>query len=531
MKTFRMALVSLCGVFIALAQTDRGTITGTVQDQASAMVPGAKVAVRNAETGATSETVTTSTGNFTLAQLPAGKYEITVEAPGFKKYVGQGTQVQVAQTVRLDILLEIGSTTESVTVEATAPLLKTENAEQSVNVNTDRINNLPLNFGGGAGAIGAIRNQMAFVVLSPGVSGLTPANANNTGTPARVNGLPGNTFRVMIEGQDTTSGNTQGRVDETQASVEAIEEFSLQTSNFSAEYGQALGGIFNFTIRSGTNQFHGSGYEYFTNEALSAHRPYTGLRPTSRKHNFGAWVGGPVILPKLYNGRNRTFFFFNWEVFRNVVRGTGALATVPTEAYRRGDFSAALTGRVLATDGLGRGIPENGIYDPNSNRTVDGRVYRELFPGNIIPASRFDPVAAKVQTYIPAPINGDLINNWLQNEPYVKLQSIPAVKIDHSFDPNNKVSFYYSRQRTDLKSGFDSLPLPITATRFQNIWSDTYRLNYDRTLTPTLLLHLGSGFIRYLNPDSSPPEVLNFDAAGQLGFSGSATTETSAGWG
>lgn len=517
--TRRIAYLAVLSMSVAclFAQSDRGVITGTVSDPGNAVVPNAQVVAKNMESGALFQTVTTATGNYTLPSVPAGTYEVSVEAPGFSKIVQRGITVQVALTVRLDVALKVGSTTETVTVSAEAPMLRTENAESSVNVTGDRINSLPLNFGGGAGAIGAIRSQMAFIVLSPGVSG--------SGTAARVNGFSGNTFRVMIDGQDTTSGNTQARVDETQASVEAIEEFTLQTSNFSAEFGQALGGIFNFTIRSGTNNYHGSLFNYMTNEALNARTSFTHVLAKSRKFDFGGTIGGPVRIPKIYNGKNKTFFFFNWEYFRNKVAGTGILQTVPTDAYRNGDFSAALTNRqLLADDGSGRPVMENSIYDPQSNRTVGGKVYRDLFPGNKIPANRFDPAAVAIQKLIPAPINGNLNNNWTQDGIYVKSQSAPAFKIDHTLSEKDKLSFYYGYLTTVQKSGFDSRPIPITATRYQYIYSHTVRVNYDRSISPTVLLHLGSGFIRYLNPDSAAPDVLAFDSVKELGFRGSATT-------
>jgi len=514
------SLLKMCAVFVLtafalMAQSDRGTVTGTVRDSSGGVVPNVAVLLKNSATGVEFPTVTTETGNFTLPSIPAGLYELSASAPGFGKLTQSGLQVQVALTIRVDLALKVGNAADSVTVTAEAPMLRTENAESSVNIQGDRINELPLNFGGGAGAIGAIRNQMAFVVLSPGVAG--------SGTGARVNGFAGNSFRVMIDGQDTTSGNTQSRVDETAASVEAIQEFTLQTSNFAAEYGQALGGLFNFTIRSGTNSTHGSLFEYLTNEALNSRTPYTHLLPVSRKHDFGGTIGGPIRIPKVYDGRNKTFYFFNWEYFRNKVAGSGNYVTVPTDAFRGGNFSSILTGRNLGTDGRGNAIFENTVYDPATNTTINGATYRNPFPGNIIPLSRVDPVAAKIQAFIPAPINTQLVNNWLQNGVYVKTNSAPAFKIDHQFDQNDKVSFYYGYLTTNQKSSFDSLPDPITATRVQNIFSHTSRLNYDKTVKPTLLVHMGFGYIRYFNPDSASEEVLGYDSAGKLGFKGSAT--------
>ena len=327
--TLRLNACVLLLASIAAAQSDRGTITGTVSDPASAVVPNAAVVATNTETGSLYQTVTTATGNFTVLSLPAGAYTVTVEAPGFRKYIGQNVRVAVAQVTRLDVSLDVGATTESITVEGTAPQLKSESVEQSINVTGDRINALPLNFGGGGGNIGGLRAPLTFMTLSPGVSG--------NGTAGRVNGQAANTFRVFVDGQDTTNNNDTSST-AGQPSVEMIEEFSLQTSNFSAEFGQVAGGMFTFATRSGTNKFHGSLYEYFNNEALDARKPFVNTKPISRKHDFGFSLSGPIWIPKVYNGRNKTFFFINWEEFRTDISALGAVNTVPTDAYRNGDF-------------------------------------------------------------------------------------------------------------------------------------------------------------------------------------------------
>jgi hypothetical protein len=497
------------------AQSDRGAISGKVSDQQSAVLAGVTVVARHLETGTEYRTTTTSTGDYTIGSLPARTYQLTIEVAGFKTFVATA-RVLVAQTTRVDAILEIGAATESLSVTAEASLLKTANAEQGINVSGDRINALPLNFGGGGGSVGAVRNWLGFVMLAPGVSG--------TNERASVNGAPGGAFKIYLEGQDVTSSNdTVWTSTVAAASVETIGEFSMQTSNFAAEYGQVLGGLFNFTTKSGTNVLHGSAYDYFTNEALDAHRPFTGARPLSRKHNYGFSFGGPVYIPRLYLGRDRTFFFANVEVFRNRTNSPGVRATVPTEGYRNGDFSAALTGRVLGTDPLGRPIMENAIYDPRTTRIVNGQVVRDTFPNNVIPRELLDPVALKIQDLIPRPDNGELLNNWgpdIQNHKY---QTIPTVKIDHTFDAGTKLSTYYSSQFTDQITAPDGLPFPITSRRDQKIYGHTIRLNLDKTLTPTVLLHAGVGYLRFHNPDSSPDDVLEYDAAGQLGFIGSAT--------
>jgi hypothetical protein len=518
-STFRFtaALLAVLVPFTTFAQSDRGTLTGTVSDAQSAIVQNARVVAINEATGAQLQTITTETGNFTLAQLPAGAYRITVEAPGFKRTEQNAVQVQVAQTTRLDLRLDVGATTESVTVSAEAPMLRTENAEQSVNVSGNRINNLPINFGGGGGSTGGIRNWMSFIQLAPGVSG--------TNERASINGSAGGAFKVIVEGQDLTSSNdTIWTSSVSAASVEMISEFSFQASNFAAEFGQTLGGVFNFTTKSGTNQFRGSLFEYFTNEALDARRPFAG-KPISRKHDFGGTIGGPVWIPKIYNGRNKTFFFFNYERFRVRTRATGSYDTVPTEAFRNGDFSSLLTGRQLTgTDPLGRPLFENVIYDPQTERVApNGQLVRDPFPGNIIPRNRMDPVALKIQGLIPAPNRAGNTLNWLQNTATGKFQDIPAIKVDHNFTDAIRTSFYYSVQNTDQITANDGLPLPITERRDQSIYGHTTRLNYDHSLTPTVFLHLGAGYVRFHNPDSSPADVLQYDATGALGLIGSAT--------
>jgi Carboxypeptidase regulatory-like domain len=441
---------------IAFAQSDRGTLTGTVTDPASASVPAAKVTARNTETAAVFATVSTPTGNYTLASLPIGIYDLTVEAPGFKKEIEKGVRLQVAQTTRFDVELQVGSTTDSVTVIGEAPLLKTENAEVSMNVSGDKFNELPLNFG--AGGTGSIRSWMAFATLAPGVNGDLSTDQGTS-----VNGLPGGIFKILVEGTDVTSSNdTRWTSTVAASSVEAIGEFSLQTSNFSAQYGGGLGAMFNFTTKSGTNKIHGSLYDYMTNETMfNAHRFFqANRRDRDRKTDAGGTIGGPVYIPKLYNGKDKTFFFFNLEKFQNTTVAFGNLGTVPTAAYRNGDFSAALTNRQLGTDPQGRPILENVIYDPSTESTVGGRVFRNPYVGNIIPKNLMDPVALKLQSLFPAPTNANLINNWTYDLPSPRIQNLPSLKLDHNIGSLTKITAYWSYQIHPRHRGQRSPALP-----------------------------------------------------------------------
>jgi hypothetical protein len=270
---------------LALAQSDRGRITGALADPAGAMIPNAPIEAKNIETGAVYQVSSTSTGNYTLSQLPPGIYQLSVAAPGFKQFIRTGITVLAAATLRIDISLEVGAITETVQVNADATLLKTESGELSHNVSTDRVDALPLMMVGGG-----IRNPYNVVQLLPGGS--------QFGGTVRVNGSPGNTQTTRIEGQDSTPGLMSNATSMGQTGVDAIEEFAVQTSNFAAEYGQVGGGLFNLTMKSGTNDFHGSAYEYMRNEAFNASQPYVNTKSRERRHNYGFTVGGPMAIPK-----------------------------------------------------------------------------------------------------------------------------------------------------------------------------------------------------------------------------------------
>jgi len=518
---FVCSLVLTAAIF---AQGDRGTITGTVVDPAGAVVAGASMEAKNAQTGAVYTTQTTATGNYTLSQLPAGNYEISVNLAGFKKYTRQGLEVGVAQTVRIDVSLEVGSATESVTVTEAAPLLKTESGELSHNVTTQRLDELPVLGIGAAAGSSSIRNPTAAVLLIPGAY-LDP-NVN-----LKVNGSPANTASYRVEGQDASNGYVPGRPQQVQPSVDSIQEVAIQTSNFSAEYGQVGGGFFNYTMKSGTNQLHGTAYDYFVNEALNAGTPFTvgpkgHLRPIERRNDYGFTVGGPVYLPKIYNGHDKTFFFFNLEQFREFKTINNQSITVPIQAYRDGDFQRAMTGRTLATDPIGRPILEGAIYDPSTQRLApNGATIRDPYTNNTIPVGKMDPVALKVQGLIPLP---NVLPNALTNNaifPYVsdRVTGVPSFKIDHNLSANDHLSFYFSRiytasQYSNTTGGADGLPEPITGAIGTFINSHVYRLNFEHTLTPTLLLHLGAGYQDSYFSDNVV--ILNYDSQKQLGLKG-----------
>jgi hypothetical protein len=528
-----VAISFLLFAFTALAQTDRGTITGTILDPASAVIPNAQVEARNTQTGALYRVASSATGNYTLSQLPAGNYEMTVTVPGFKTFVRQNLTVQVAGTLRIDVGMEVGTATESVTVTEAATLLKTESGELSHNVGTSKLNNLPVLTLGSTTGLGNIRNPLQVVTLLPGT---VFANDNTL----RVNGMPANTYTIRIEGQDANNGITRQSTQVNQAGLDAIEEVAVQTSNYAAEFGQAGGGYFNYTMKSGTNQFHGSAYDYFVNEALHSPMPFTNdgtgrhIRNRQRRNDYGFTFGGPIAIPKIYDGHDKSFFFFNFEQFRETVLVSTGLQTVPTLAYRTGDFSGALLGRLTiggqpATDSAGQALFQNQIFDPKSQRSApDGTIVRTPFPNNQIPVTDIDPVALKIQAMIPAPLGtraSGFINNY-EAPPYTNSRrtTIPSFKLDHNLSAAIKISGYYSETHA-FSPQTNDFQTPFSSSVQQDTTNRTVRVNYDHTVSPTVLLHLGAGLMHTNQPNLTRP----FDQS-TLGWRGNFTASNLFPW-
>jgi len=538
MRSIVAALCSLLLASAAFAQSDRGTITGTVTDTSGAVIANAQIQAKQLETGSVFPTTSTDTGNYTLTQLPVGPYEITVTVSGFKKFVRSGLTVQVAQTMRIDIPLEIGASTESVTVSAEASLLKTESGDVSSNVEVEQLDTLPILGVGSANAGSAgIRNPNNVLNVVPGAYYVPNSQV-------KINGAQTNSYAYHVEGQDSTNAGFPYAAAQTQPSVDAIQEVSVQTSNFAAEYGAVGGGFFNVTMKSGTNQFHGTVYDYFVNEVLNAGTPFTNaglsdstkdnnlIRPRARRNDYGFTIGGPVDIPKVYNGKDKTFFFFNFEQFRETQIINNVPITVPTAAYRTGNFSGAIVadGNKSLTDptGVTPNLLAGEIFDPTTRHTYtapNGQNYvvENPFANNTIPFSQQDPVALKIQALIPAAGNGNAINNLIPVYDAVRHTTIPALKLDQLIGTKQKLSFYWSKTTTyspfsPIYGGSEGLPSPITADRGSYIGGPVERLNYDYTLSPTMLLHVGVGYQQNNFFDDAP--ALNYNAATSLGLTG-----------
>jgi hypothetical protein len=562
----------LCLLFTGLwafGQVGNGTITGTVTDATGAVVAGAAVEAKNAETGVVYRGTSTSAGAYTITDLPVGTYVVTVTVKGFKTYTHSNLALAAAATLREDVALQVGASTESVTVTAEATLLKTETGDLAHNVTIGDLDSLPLI---GVGTVNAgtsgYRNPYNTLLTLPGVSGYAASGV------FQINGL-GQAFvtteTMRIEGQDATD-RYYGAYDYTQMgqpSVDAIQEIAYQVSNYAPEFGQAGSVVINMTMKSGTNQYHGSLYDYLVNEDLSAGDPFsksggcitgpTGVsacstkggdggkyRPTQRRNDFGGTMGGPIVIPKIYNGHNKTFWFFNYEEFLETDQ-YGFNDTVPTANFLNGNFSqispngncsacaqlgistTALGTPTVQVDPNGNHVFANEIFDPSTRAQatsgpLTGQGYALPFPNNTIPLTRFDPISLKILSYVPAANNASLFTgNYAVNEPGHRYSAIPAFKIDHNIDAKDKISFYYSENTTQNQFNptlgeQDGLPNTITAARGSFITNWQERLNYDRTLTPTLLLHLGVGMFYESFVDNSPE--LTFNDQTSLGITG-----------
>jgi hypothetical protein len=514
----RSTTIAICCLLViagaAFAQSDRGTVTGSVSDQAGAVIPGATIEMKNINTGAVYQAQSSSTGNYTFAQLPAGTYQMSTSVPGFKQFLRTGITVLVAQTLRIGISLEVGAISETVTVNADAPLLRMDSGELAHNVASKTINELPI-----LGFSGYIRDPFAVTALIPGA-----LYSQAAGSLVRVNGAPSNTQAVRIEGQDATDGIWTSYTTFSQPSVDSVEEVAVQTSNFAAEYGQAGGGLFNMTMKSGTNRLHGSAYDYWYNEALNASSPY-GSKDRQRRNDYGFTLGGPVYIPKVHDGRDKTFFFFNWEQFREKAVDSTTKYTVPTLKMRQGDFSEVLTAATVTTaDGVTT-IRQNQLYKPGTEHTYigrDGKSYlmRDPYPGNVI-TDPLNSSALAIQKLIPepaGPYKNDLTNNYLVPWQKYNFRTIPSVKIDHNFGVRSKLSGYWSTTHITANTmcdGFTAIS-PITACQLSFIRTTAVRLNYDFSLTPTKLLHLGAGLQRIYFTNDTPWQ--NFDQQKELGI-------------
>src|SRR5258708_6701978 len=402
-------------------------------------------------------------------------YSVSVEQSGFKKLVQENIEVKVSGVTALDLRMEVGQLTETVTVVAAAAMLKSETSEVSIDVNPKSYNDLPVTSSGG-------RSPEAFLFLSPGV---TPGgNSPTNNFDAHINGSQTLSKELQIDGMSTQIAEVQGDPRTLTFPPDAIQEMSVMTSSYSAEFGNTGGGVERFVVKSGTNGLHGNLYEFLRNDAFDARGFFNSSRSVHHENEFGGTVGGPVIIPKVYNGKNKTFFFTNLNWFKLRGGAQNSIASVPNQAFRNGDLSALVNSQ-------GQLIQ---VYDPATTASDgQGGFTRQPFPGNIIPANRISAASKNILSYVPLPKLGGVFNNYPASGGSVNNNHNWTVKGDEYLTSKHHISGVWN-QGTNLDNGpYAALPHPVESSRDGHNTQKTGRLNYDWTISPKLLNSLRVG--------------------------------------
>jgi hypothetical protein len=495
------------------AQGERGTFNGTVTDPSGAAIVAATVKMLNPATGGEFTTVTTDAGVYPMPSLPPGTYRITVGSPGFKSAVRDNVALSVAQTLTVDFTLEVGNVTDQVTVTGETPLVETGTAEIGSYVSKKEFDTWPITVGDGRRQI----QQFIFTAL-PGTTGSTWQGS--------INGGQQYSHEILIDGIAIGRMDLAGGANnEFSPSAETISEFKLQTGVTSAQYTGGQTAVSNFATKSGTNNLHGSAYYYGQNDALRANSFNSNAsgvpRQPFKQHNYGYSLSGPVYLPKVYNGRNRTFFFHNLERTKLKDYSQSGFATLPVPAFKKGDFSSlfnagftgnASSGTSAGTDAEGRAVRFGAIYDPASTRQVGNTWVRDIFPNNVIPVNRFSPVASKILEL--APIEDPLFSDMLRNMPALGSgspefqETMLTAKVDHTISSNHRLSALFNRNfRSRYNSGsprWGNPPgTPTGVFQNQNTPGTLGRLAWDFTARPNLLGRAALGYNRFGNINES----------------------------
>ena len=456
--SFRFVLFLFLLLILAMpvwAQKDAGSIVGTVKDPSGAIVANAKVTITDLEHGQTSSTSTNAEGEFVVSPLRVGRYTVTVEQSGFKKAVSEPVELNVQDRVAVNIKLQLGGINEQMIVTGAAPLLETETSELGQVVDSKRVSNLPLNG----------RNFAQLALLSTGTAPSEPGARDEGGYGFSANGARSLQNNFLLDGVDNNS-NLTDLLNETnfviQPPVDALQEFKVQTNAYSAEFGRGNGAIVNAVIKSGSNQLHGSLWEFLRNNKLDARNyfdPVGAPAPPYKQNQFGGTLGGPIVIPHLYDGRNRSFFFFDYEGFR-VRQAQTQVAFVPPSAWRTGDFSDLIDyTTITGTDCNGNNTYAGEIFDAKLAQVNAGTSCGVPFqydnsgkPLNIIPATpvtpgggSLDPLAQRLAALYPAagPIGANGLN-FVANPVRQETRNNFDVRVDQKFNDRNDAFFRFS---------------------------------------------------------------------------------------
>jgi len=476
--------MTVLGAVSNWAQSNTATVTGDVTDSTGAAIAGATITIRNTGTNDERKVVTGQDGVFTIINLAPGDYELTATNQGFRRFVQRGIVLQIGQTLRSDIQLELGAVTESVSVDASIVAINTENGTIKGDVIVqEEIQELPL----------AGRDFTDLAFFTPGV---VPRAEGGQGSGLNVNGARASNTNFYVDGFDNR--NARGAAAQTRPNIDALQEFKMEVSGYSAEYGRMAGGVLNMVLRSGTNQFHGNLNYFVRNDLLDARGFFEREKTILRQHQFAATITGPII-------RNKTFFMASYEGLRANQEAT-RLSRVPTELERAGDYSQSVNingGNLFLHDRL-----RTGACNAN-NRTA-------CFPGNVIPASRFDPSGMKMMNAFPLPNRaaGTTGFNYFAQTADVDQWDSPLFKIDHKIGQNN-LAVRYQLRYNDTQNPFTGSDLGTYGILIRDDRS-LGGVDYTHMFSSTFLMELRFGFSR--NVTYQHGRFAGKDIASELGL-------------
>ncbi len=481
----RLIIVVLCGLAaICAAQSPTARVTGRVTDPAGAVVPGVAVKITNLDTNISQPAASNAVGDYTVPYLNPGRYTLEATFAGFRAHKLAEFRLAVDQELRLDIRLEVGASNEVITVSDTPPALNTETGARGEVTTSQEIAEMPLEG----------RNYADLAYLTGGV---IPKGDGGDGQYA-VNGARADNISFLVDGMNNTQRRNTGPV--MNVPIEGVQEFKMMTSGYSAEFGRYAGGVLSVVTKSGSNQFRGSLYEFIRNDVWDATGYFDLTKSKLRRNQFGSTVSGPMLLPKLYNGRNRTFFLFTWDTIKTV-DGKTTRGIVPTPEMLNGDFSKAV-------DALGRPM-----------KIID-TLTKQPFPGNIIPESRLDPVSRNMAAYFPAANLTGSGNNYVSQGNSTQDSTSLGVKVDHQITQNDRITvstFWRPADSWDPVVSSRS-PLPLFGLTNSTLELLSY-VRYLKSITPTMFLEANGSFSRRTNNQLWPYSA-DKDWAAEVGFVG-----------
>jgi Carboxypeptidase regulatory-like domain len=518
----------------AFGQSSQGALAGTVTDPTGAVVPGAKVLAVNAATGAKSQTVSTSSGDYKFTELSVGAYTVTTTAPGFASEVDTGVQVTINSTAALNVKLKIGAETENVTVDASGLRLETESSDVGGTVSNKQVEDLPLSLASG---VGGLRSPEVFVFLLPGTTGPGTGTSGNTSNGvfySRLSGGQAYGAEVLLDGASIQRSENGSSFDETSPSIEALQEFKVTTSVPSAEFGRTTAGIESFSVKSGTNIYHGTGYAIVKNRIFDANTWFNDgykaeqcvgvaeidcnyKKGQDSKYDYGGVLDGPVRIPHLYNGKDRTFFLFAWEKYQ-LHLGSVTFSTVPTAAERGGNFNDILGGPIPGGTPVagnpagetinpctGQPVLYNQIFDPTTTTQSSPGVFcRQPLPDDTVPSSYMSPTAQTLMKGLPDPnrpplstdVNG-YTGNYAQTGVAPDTNTTYTIRIDQTLSEKSKFFVTYDTRQNFKLTGAPDLPGVFNNQGYIQTFTTHYpRAGWDYSFTPTLLNHLNLGYNR-----------------------------------